>query len=246
VFTAEDRERAREHVLALARADARITAGALTGSAAAGAEDRWSDVDLSFGVADDAVPETVLADWTRRLADELGVLHHWDLRAGPTIYRVFLLPGALELDVAVTPAAEFGAHGPKFRLLFGEGVEHPPAAPRLTGELVGFGWLYALNARTALERGRRWEAEHWISGLRDRALELACVRLGEPSGHGRGVDRLPSDVLAPYEQALIRSLDDGELRRALAVAIELFLREVGEVDPELKERLHAPLGADLF
>ena len=50
------------------------------------------------------------------------MLHHWDLRSGPTVYRVFLLPGGLELDVAVTPAAEFGAHGPKFRLLFGESV----------------------------------------------------------------------------------------------------------------------------
>jgi hypothetical protein len=50
------------------------------------------------------------------------VLHHWDLRSGPTVYRFFLLPGGLELDVAVTPAAEFGAHGPNFGLLFGESV----------------------------------------------------------------------------------------------------------------------------
>ena len=94
----------REGVLALARADARISGGAVTGSAAVGAEDRWSDVDLSFGVADGVDPEAVLADWTRRLEVDLRVLHHWDLRRGPTIYRVFLLPGTLELDGAVTPA----------------------------------------------------------------------------------------------------------------------------------------------
>jgi hypothetical protein len=43
-----------------------------------------------------------------------------DLEAGPTIYRVFLLPDALQFDLSMTPAAEFRPAGPKFQLLFGE------------------------------------------------------------------------------------------------------------------------------
>ena len=206
-----------------------------------GTEDRWSDIDLSFGVIDDFEPEGVLADWTEALGGELGILHHWDLRSGSTIYRVFLLPSGLELDVAVTPAAQFGARGPKFKLLFGQSVERAAAAPPAVGELIGMGWLSALDARIAIERGKPWAAEFWVGSVRDQALALACLRLGEPTAYARGIDRLPREVVAPYQEALVRSLDPGELRRALAVASELFIAEVGELDPELARRLMSPL-----
>ena len=240
MFSVEERAAARARVIEVARADDRTTGGAITGSRAVGAEDRWSDIDLSFGVQDDVDPKAVLADWTERLGPELGVLHHWDLRSGSTNYRVFLLPGGLELDVAVTPAADFGAHGPKFQLEFGETVPIPTESPP-TDEDVGYGWLYALNARAALERGNVWAAEYWISGVRDQAFALACSRFSEAADYARGIDRLPADVAAPYEGGLVRSLDRSELRRALEVAIELFLGEVGSIRPELGERLRPVL-----
>ena len=56
------------------------------------------------------------------------------------------------------------------------------------------------------------------------------LRLGEPPHYARGIHRLPRKVVEPFEQALVRSLDPGELRRALAFATELFLREVGEAE----------------
>jgi len=241
MFTPEQRANVRERVLALARSDARISGGAITGSAAVAAEDRWSDIDLSFGVIDDVELEAVLADWTELLAGELGVLHHWDLRSGSTIYRVFLLPGGLELDVAVTPADQFGARGPKFQLLFGQGIERGAAVPPSVDELIGLGWLSALDARIAIERGKPWAAEYWISSLRDQALALACLRRGEPSAYARGIDRLPREEVAPYGEALVRSPDPDELRRALARASELFISEVIAVDTELARRLRAPL-----
>jgi hypothetical protein len=52
VFTGEQREAVRQHLLELAETDARITGAAVTGSAADGREDRWSDIDLFFGVED--------------------------------------------------------------------------------------------------------------------------------------------------------------------------------------------------
>jgi hypothetical protein len=241
VFTPDERERVRERVFTLARADERVSGGALTGSGAVGAEDRWSDVDTSFGIVNGVDPEIVLADWTKALEDEPGVLHWWDLRHGPTIYRVLLMPGGLELNIAVTPASEFGARGPRFRLLFGESAEHPPTPPPAVDELIGWGWVYGLSSRTAIERGKLWQAEHLISALRDQSLAAACVRLGEPAAYGRGLDRLPADLLAPYEETLVRSVQPAELRRALAVATELFLGEVAESDSELAERLREPL-----
>src|SRR5438128_4500231 len=202
MFTTDQRARVRERVLELARADARISGGAITGSAAVEGEDRWSDIDLSFGVIDDVEPEAVLDDWTEKLGPELGVLHHWDLLSGPTIYRVFLLPGGLELDIAVTPAREFGARGPKFRAVFGETVERAPATTSSFDRLVGLGWLSGLDSRKIIDRGRPWAAEYWISVVRDQSLALACLRLGEPTAYARGFDRLPSETTAPYERAL--------------------------------------------
>jgi predicted nucleotidyltransferase len=52
VFTAEDRDAVRQHVLHLARMDVRTVAAAVVGSLAAGTGDADSDVDISVAVAD--------------------------------------------------------------------------------------------------------------------------------------------------------------------------------------------------
>ena len=57
MFTAEHRDHVRARVLDLARTDPRVTAGALTGSTAVGAEDDWSDIDVAFGIADGISPD---------------------------------------------------------------------------------------------------------------------------------------------------------------------------------------------
>jgi hypothetical protein len=241
VFTAEERAAVRERVLSLAREDPRVSGGALTGSSSVGAEDEWSDVDTSFGVVDGIEPLEVLDEWTRTLEPELEFVHHWDLRHGPTIYRVYLLSSSLELDIAVTPAAEFAPRGPKFRLVFGESGEARDPAPPAVEETIGLGWLSALVARMAIERGKPWQAVLFVNLLRDQALGLACIRHGEPPEYGRGVDRLSRELTEPYAQTLARSLETCELRRALAAATTLLVREVGEVNEELAERLNLAL-----
>ena len=217
----------------------RVTAGALTGSVVAGAVDAWSDIDLFFGIADDIPLTAVLDDWTAVLDQELGALHHWDLPSGASIYRVFLLPGGLEVDVGVTPAPQFGARGPHFRLLFG--TPHPlePVPPPVARTLVGLAWHHVLHARSAIERGQTWRAAHWIGGVRDQTFALACLRLGEVAYAGRGFDRLPVTVTDPLTETLVRSLDELELRRALAAATTCLLRELEAGDPALGARLCA-------
>src|SRR5439155_11764354 len=128
MFTVEQRDSLRERVLTLAEQDPRIVAGAAVGSLAVAGGDRFSDLDLTFAVDDDVPIADVLADWTRTLSDELAAVHLVDLERGPTIYRVFLLPDALQFDLSMTPAARFGAAGPRFRLLFGETTQ-PARAP---------------------------------------------------------------------------------------------------------------------
>lgn len=61
VFTPQERARLREALISAAHADTHIIAAAVTGSAAAGREDRWSDIDLPFCVDPDADLDQVLA-----------------------------------------------------------------------------------------------------------------------------------------------------------------------------------------
>ena len=64
------------------------------GSLAVDGGDRFSDLDLTFGIADHVQVADVLDDWTRTLIDELDAVQLADLERGPTTYRVFLLPDA--------------------------------------------------------------------------------------------------------------------------------------------------------
>jgi hypothetical protein len=239
VFSGEDRERVRARVLELGRADPRVSGGALTGSGSVGAEDLYSDIDVAFGVAGDAEPAEVLGDWTSTLVEELGVLDHFDLLVGRWIYRVFLLPDCLELDLAVAPESEFGAMASTFRLVFGESRSLGRPAPPAADQLIGLGWHHALHSAAAIGRGRPWLAQHWIGALRDHSLALACIRLGLPSAHGRGLDQLGPSLLERYAGSLVGSLAADDLRPARAAAVELYLEELAAVRPQLAAALAA-------
>jgi hypothetical protein len=145
------------------------------------------------------------------------------------------------VDLAFWPAAQFGAIGPTFRLLFGTANERPFRPPPTAAGLVGMGWLYALHARSSIERGRPWQAEYMVSGLRDQVLALACLRHGLPAVEGRGIDMLPPEATAAVAAGLVRSLEAAELRRAFGVVTEALLAEAGRADAGLAERLAATL-----
>jgi hypothetical protein len=238
MFTPGRRAALRTALLERAAADPRISGAAITGSAAVDREDRWSDIDLAFAVATADELPTVLADWTAHMSTAHAAVHHVDMRAGAWTYRVFLLPDTLQVDLAFVPAPEFRALAPSFRLVSGQANEARHSPPDEVGDLIGMAWLHALHVRPAMARGRFWQAEYMISGVRDHALALACLRHGLPSSHGRGIDFLPPDVTAPFAGALVRRLDERELRRAFDAAIAGLLAEMHLADRELAGRLH--------
>jgi hypothetical protein len=77
MFSLEDREAARKHVFDMADSDPRVVAAAVVGSLALGGGDRWSDLDLSFGVDDAVTVDEVLDDWTARLVADLDAATPW-------------------------------------------------------------------------------------------------------------------------------------------------------------------------
>lgn len=241
MFTVEQRDVVRNRVLRLAEEDVRVVAAAAVGSLAVGEGDRFSDLDLTFGVAEDVPVTMVLADWTSMLSEELAAVQLIDLEVGPTIYRVFLLPEALQLDLSMTAASQFRAVGPRFRLVFGETAVAPPEVhprsrslfiptpPKAQG-LFGWGVVYALHARACIERGRVWQAEHYVGAVRDHALSLACLHRGLAAGQARGYDDLPPEVLARFAQTHVGAVQRAALRAGLAACVSELMREGAEAD----------------
>jgi predicted nucleotidyltransferase len=234
MFTVEQRNALLERVLRLGEEDERVVAGAIVGSLAIDAGDRYSDIDLTVAIADGVPVADLLDDWTRTLDDEFGAVVLVDLERGPTTYRVFLLPDALQLDLSMTPAAEFRPAGPRSRLVFGDtaaGESEPVtgslfiSTPAVAQDIFGWGVIYALHARACIERGRVWQAEHAIGAVRDHALSLACLREGVIEVQARGYDDLTAEALARFEGAHVGTLDPGALRAALAHSTNALLVE---------------------
>ena len=100
---------------------------------------------------------------------------------------------------------------------------------------------HAVRARYSIARDRRWQAEHWITGVREQALTLACLKRGLDWANGRGIDQLPADVLSQATDGRVRSLDRPELLRALKASTKILFREgagidelLGRVEPSVR------------
>jgi hypothetical protein len=97
-----------------------------------------------------------------------------------------------------------------------------------------FGWavIYALHARACIERGRVWQAEHYVGAVRDHALSLACRREGLPAVQARGHDDLSAATLSRFEDTHVVSLEPDALRTALALSVlALFARRRRSAPP---------------
>src|SRR5205823_7071408 len=239
MFTVEERDLVRNRIVQMSRADPRLVGGALVGSTAGGGGDRWSDLDLTFGLADGAAIDDVLADWTARLVNEFQAVHLFDLPHLSTIYRVFLLPNNLQVDLSFTPGNKFLGKGLKYDLLFGNALERKQGRPS-PEQFFGLAVVYLLHARACIARGRMWEAEYSISAARDQTLALACLHHNLKTSYGRGFDDLPPETLKPFAETLVGSLDKSRLQLALSTTIDELLRDSQDVR-EMASRLDSQL-----
>ncbi|NKE61560.1 nucleotidyltransferase domain-containing protein [Lentzea sp. PSKA42] len=232
MFTVSERDQLRRDLVNAADTDPRVVGAALTGSVAVGREDRWSDIDFALSI--DRELDAVVTDWTA-LMYACGAVSHLDVRRGAVLFRVFLMRSTLQVDIAFWPSTEFGATGPTFRLLFGEANSLPQSGQPDRAELIGLAWLHGLHARSAIARGRVWQALHMINGMRDHVMSLHCLNEGVNAVQGRGLDDLrDADAFAG---TLVLSTHPDELRRAFHVLTGLLLGEIN--DSALAEAVRA-------
>lgn len=241
MFTVEQRDRIRDELIALAHADDSVVGAALVGSSATGLQDDLSDIDLALQLTLDVDEAQVVSRWTNHIAATYGLAHHLDVFAGSTRYRVFLLPNSLQIDVSFWAYDVFGATGDRFRLLFGASREAAIAGAVDTNRLIGYAWLYALHVRSSISRNEPWHALSLLDDMRDYVLMLTCVRHGLNAHQLRGVDNLPTEVLARFQAARATSIQGDELRRSLEAHAQLLLAEVRFLDDALAAALSPPI-----
>lgn len=240
----DSRSRLRDSLVDLARHDEDVVGAALVGSAARGAEDEWSDIDLVLQLSPDADEPAVVDRFTQWIDAEEGTADTLDVMAGGVRYRVFLLRSSLQVDISFWPHDEFRATTSEgFQLIFGSA--NPPTRPAEPdlNRTIGMGWLYALHARSALARGNLWQAVTMVDDLRNQILALACARHGLNAWHGREIDRLPADELAAMARARPTEVTREAIAASLHISIELFLTEITRHDASRAERLLERLGS---
>ena len=220
MFTVSYRDEVRERIIAKAKTDSRIVSAAVVGSYAKGTVDKWSDIDLTFGIDEAFTITSLLDSWTEYIAKEFSGVFLLDVQRGKTTYRVFVLPGCLQLDLSFSPAKEFGAVGQHFILLYGKQYEMPQTKTQGSDEI--FGWIihHIIRARFCVERSKLWQAEFWISEARNYALKLACMSRGLNTDYGRGFDDLPDDILDLFKNSFVTQPNRKEVLRVINCIID--------------------------
>lgn len=219
MFTVLYRQQIREKILQQAKNDHRIVSAAIIGSYAHGQEDRWSDIDLTFGVDESFTLRDLINSWTDYVEEELEGVMLFELPYGATTYLVYILPGCLQLDLSFSPATQFGALGPNFKLLYGKQYEKPELVQPPEKEVYGYMVHHILRARLAAERGRLWQAEFWMTEARNLALKLACQSRGLNTEYGRGFDDLPENILDLLRNSFIKELNKEEIVRCIQIIV---------------------------
>lgn len=241
MFSVEQRDALRERVLQLAEGDDRVVAAAVVGSLAVDEGDQFSDLDLTFGIAESTPVADVLNDWTNKLVDQRDAVALVDLERDLTVYRVLLFPDALQFDLSMTPVGAFRPVGPRFRLIFGKVAAGEPHAattvptlfiptPAVAEALLGWGVIYGLHASACIERGRPWQAEHYIGAVRDHGLSLACLREGLVAVQARGYDQLPAATLKRFAHTRVAATDPQTLHGALRASLAALLHEAADAE----------------
>lgn len=238
MYSIQERKEIQDYLIVHAKSDKRIVDAAIVGSESIGKNDKWSDIDLSFGIRDDIELRTVIQDWTEILNTKFEAQVLFDLPYQSSIYRVFLLPNCLQIDLSFTPSSDFGSITNKFKLLFGHKKEKPKKQlPEFETE-YGYCILYALKVRTSIERKKYWQAIYFMDLCRNTLLVLACLKYKLNPFDGRGYDALPLFFKVRLQKTLSVEVVEQSLKESLVNMINcITLIDADPMEHKLKQQL---------
>ena len=225
MYSKEYRNKVQSSIITFAKADVRIIDCAIVGSESIEKNDEWSDIDLTFGVSAEAEIPKILLGWNELMAKNFKANVLFDLAFRESIYRVYLLPNALQVDLSFTPTEHFGAITEKFKLIFGkEKARNSKPIPKLK-TIFGYAVLYALKTRCSIEREKFWQAHYLLEKFKENIMTMKCLSENLNPFDGRDYDNLSELFLAQIESSLIDSPNRNNLDKSLMVLTKVLISE---------------------
>jgi len=240
-------------LLRACESDDRIRWLAIACSVGRGVADRFSDLDMGMGVADDQF-DAALAD-VRGVVDGLGDLvesyHHQLPGLAIPHERIFAqYADRCQVDLVVFPATqtigqvadEVVLYDPDDQIAVS--FERQPVTARQAREWAFGGWCALIDLGKYLRRGSPWEALQRLHEAQAQLWRLwaACLEVPNPQyGLTSILDFAPGRLPAQTE-ATVADLDPGRLLAA-ARNLAVQLAEVGSrLGPDLRAALPAAMG----
>lgn len=180
MFSQLYRERARDRIIDEVKADKNILSAASIGSYARNEVDRWSDIDLTFGIDSATSSADAIEQYKKFIKEEFQGEFLFKISLKPIDYIVFLLPGCLQIDLSFSPQNHFGPLSEHFELLFGtHGAKPEVEPPSEIKEKFGLIVHHLLRSYVSLKRKQIPKAVDWLSKAQKYAMSIESNKNNE-------------------------------------------------------------------
>lgn len=206
-----------------------VLAVILVGSGAKGFRDRFSDIDFTAALDDNADIDGFLSEYQEYLSSEFDVMINNRVPCRPL--AVAVLDNLLEIDISAVFLHELRAVRESWKVLRDRSGQAESIMQRTWNERMsadmskrvdsefngaawGF-WHYLIYAATAVKRGDLWRACWEIQYVRDMIVELTGLQSGLEAKRYRDVKTFPAKTLARLEKTFPAGFTQRQFARAL-------------------------------
>ena len=235
-YSENDRKNLLERVSDWLKRQESVSSVILVGSGAKGFRDRFSDIDLTVVLDNNADVDGFLSEYQAYLNSEFAVMINHRVWGRPLAMAV--LDDLLEIDISAVFLHELRAVRESWKVLFDRTGQAESVMQRTWNERIysdmsehvdgefngaawGF-WHYLIYAALAVKRGDLWRACWEIQYVRDMIVNLTGLRSGLETKRYRDVGQFPAETLARLEKTFPAGFTQREFARALKETAELI------------------------
>lgn len=228
-YSENDRNNILERVSDWLEKQEAVSSAILVGSGAKGFRDRFSDIDLTVVLDNNADIDGFLTEYQAHLNSEFAVVINHRVWCRPL--AVAVLDNLLEIDISAVFLNELCAVKDSWKVLFDRSGQAESVMQRswnertsadmseraeseFNGAAWGF-WHYLIYAALAVKRGDLWRACWEIQYVRDMIVELTGLQSGVETKRYRDVKNFPAGTLERLEKTFPAGFTQMEFAQAL-------------------------------